>query len=614
MTEAQATPIGRVVYAWGQGSSGQQGNNGTADILVPTEVPQLTTLHAERGIHRHYAGLEHNIAIMADGSVFTWGLGSCGQLGNGGTTNVAVPTLNNQLTTLSQTRGISQVHVGLHHQLIVTDDNAVFAWGRNENGQIGNNSTANVSTPTEIPALTNLVRNRGAQLQINYRHGFAVASNGAVYGWGDGTFLGRNNTANVSTPTEIPALTNLVRNRGAEIVARERHAFAFASDGTVYGWGWGINGRLGNNSEATLLVPTPISQLTTFIAAHNIEEFHFGVAQTFAITTAGTVYVWGAGTLGQLGNGVAANASVPTVSQPLTNFYQANDIELFHVPRHVNNFMAITDDGRVYVWGWGSFGRLGHGTEDNLYVPTEVPDITDLAQAGAQFFMGGRFTFAFAPVELAEANFNLTKHLQKPEGTPAPNLNFRFTFERNSFNDNTTPADIARIPVINPVIINPTTVVSPPPPPAGTVTLSGYFDFLESIVFTEVGTYSWIIREDATHPAGQGLDSTVVFSQAEYELRVYVGQEPGIGGNLYIRFITLHRIQNADGSTPENGREKVNNLIFVNQYTYDPLITPTGLWMTGSSLYLVIFATGVTLTAYLSLKARKRIEELPIMH
>jgi len=217
-------------------------------------------------------------------------------------------------------------------------------------------------------------------------------------------------------------------------------------------------------------------------------------------------------------------------------------------------------------------------------------------------------------LEPIETNFNLTKHLQKPEGTPAPNLNFRFTFERNSFNDNTTPADINRIPVINPIILNPTTVVSPPPPPAGTITLSGYFDFLDGIVFTEVGTYSWIIREDATHPSGAGPDSEVVFSQASYELRVYVAQEPGIGGGLYIRFITLHRLTDPVTGNPLDPPQKVNNLIFVNQYTYDPFITPTGLWLSSGSLYLVVFATGITLTAYLSQRARKRIEELPIMH
>ena len=393
-----------------------------------------------------------------------------------------------------------------------------------------------------------------------------------------------------------------------KVSAGTSHAGAITTNGELFTWGSNSHGRLGISgiSVGNIFTRTP-TQVGT---ADNWVYYSARNDSSAAINSDGELFVWGRNNHGQLGDagvpvGAAAYSPIPVQMGTADDWVRV---------RTGNHTLAFNTAQELFSWGQNTNGQLGLGDGTNRSVPYIVGHGATWGDFGHGLSHSLALVRDFQPGPATPANFDLTKHLQKPVGTPAPNLNFRFTFERNSFNDNTTPADINRIPVINPIILNPTTVVSPPPPPAGTVTLEAYFDFLDGIIFTEVGTYSWIIREDATHPAGQGSDSEVVFSQAEYELRVYVGREPGALGALYIRFITLHRLTDPVTGTPLDPPQKVNNLIFVNTYTYDPFITPTGLWMTGGSLYLVVFTTGVTLAAYLSLRARKRIEDLLIMH
>ena len=413
-------------------------------------------------------------------------------------------------------------------------------------------------------------------MRSGYNHVIAVTSNGMLWSWGDNMFskLGR----------PVTPVGGTVAGTTIPIVAANEP------------------GRVGRSATCAGFNTNWISTGTTTLGSA-------------ALNSAGHVYTWGDSANGQLGRPTTApHPGFGTPGRVVPALMPDGSPAGLFVSLHGGNshYLAFTADGNLFAWGNNANGQLGLGTTGGSFSsPQHVLHAYRFSDAARG---GGFASLMLMDLDPIEANFNLTKHLQKPEGTPAPNLNFRFTFERNSFNDNTTPADIARIPVINPIILNPTTVVSPPPPPAGTITLEAYFDFLDGIIFESPGTYSWIIREDATHPAGQGPDSEVVFSQAEYELRVYVGQEAGIGGDLYIRFITLHRLTDPVTGYDLVPPQKVNNLIFVNTYTYDPFITPTGLWLTGSSLYLVIFATGATLTAYLSFRARKRIEELPIMH
>ena len=570
------------MYSWGPAAGGALGRPTPPPNNVPGRVGDATNWVQVA------TGGGGSFAINAEGHLYGWGSAwTAPQAGQGdnpnpGTGDIEVPT------RVGTADNWVQVSARVNNVVAINADGELFRWGTSSDAWPAQ------YVPTQVGLATNWV-----YVAASNSSGFAINEDGYLYAWGtNGSgMLGLGLPAGTTVVAETPQ--RVAGGPWAEVSASGNFVVAITKGGELWAWGNNSREQLGQgNTTVGSNIPVQVGDASDWVS---VRTTIFAVA---ALNSDGELWTWGDADNGQLGDGTTTNRGTPTQIAPGHTWVSIHGGS--------THFLAFNSDYELWGWGANHLGQLGldHNTS-----PQTTPQfvIQSYGFSGAARSGGGP-SLMLMHIEPVGANFNLTKHLQKPEGTPAPNLNFRFTFERNSFNDNTTPADIARIPVINPIILNPTTVVSPPPPPAGTITLEAYFDFLEGIVFTEVGTYSWIIREDATHPAGQGLDSEVVFSQAEYELKVYVGQEGGIGGDLYVRFITLHRLTDPVTGTPLDPPQKVNNLIFVNQYSYDPLIIPTGLWMTGGSLYLVVFATGVALTAYLSLRARKRIEDLPIMH
>ena len=594
------------MYSWGGNSGGRLGLGHTNQVDIPTRVGTadnwVLVVSASGGSH----------AINTYGQLYTFGANQA-QRGLGPRPNivdsssVTVPTrITNPARDWRHVSARSSVSAA------ITTDNHLYTWGSNSNGQLGlgiDHTLPNNSerwTPTRVPGGYWDIVTCGSS------HMLAINTDGYLYSWGSNANgrLGHGTTASadsVNVPTRVGNENNWV-----DIAVADGASLAINSDGYLYTWGHGTGGQLGRLPAAHSGVPTRVPGLSNVIGMAGMSTGRAVAVIANGDHVSGYVYTFGTNTHGQLGLGSGAAAQYNT---PQRVGDRSDWTMIMGGNYHV---VAMCERGNLYSWGRNQNGQLGLGDSGDNYFRNEPTLLGHVTRGVGAANGGGSFTIAllggFMEGPAPEAEFILTKHLQKPEGTPAPNVTFTFTVERNSFNGNTTPADIARIPEIGSITLNPTTVVSPAPPPVGTVTLRAYTDILDGILFEEVGTFSWTISE-LQSATGIGPDSSVVFSQAQYDLRVYVFRQPlADGGNLYIRYITLHRIQNADGSIPgvEGGREKVNNLIFVNLYTYDPLVIPTGLFLTSGSPYLVFLATGALVTAYLSRRARKRIEELPL--
>ena len=636
---AQASSVrGYPLYTTGWNNTGQLARGYHADGLPnPHQAEFLRVPETEDNWVSSANAHQGGNAINVRGELFTWGnFYDEPRMGQGGvrppasvlgdpinTGTVVSPVWRYPIvspTEIPHPNGDRWTQVNSrHHNVVALDESGrIWRWGNAANPQHGHNY---LGLPLVAYEPLQIIQADSTGSTSNWKYVtagnsyiMAISNEGYVYAMGANVFgqLGRGLPVSDRNPTlaRVQILSN-VRSISASMF----HAMAITYDGHLYTWGQAnrigrqVGGVWVTNAWDFEAVPARVD-----LGGKLVRDARVATNSSAAVTMCGDIYTWGARDIGQLGRGAAAWAVEPEPG-PIQRPANPNNVPLgdrwVAISGGQNHYHALSHAGRLYGWGANGNGQLGIGNATNQSEPHFAVQTYGFSEVSRG---GGNNSLFLMRTSPAAGEFNLYKHLQKPEGTPAPNLNFRFTFERNSFNNNSTSADIARILVIDPVVINPTTVVTPPPPPAGTVTLSGYADILDGIVFEEIGTFSWIIREDATHPSGVGSDSTVVFSQAEYELRVYVAQEAGTGGNLYVRFITLHRIQNADGTTPENGREKVDDLIFVNLYSYDPFITPTGLFLSNGSPYLLFLATGVLVTAYLTQKARKRIEELPIMH
>jgi YD repeat-containing protein len=138
---------------------------------------------------------------------------------------------------------VVQVSAGWKHAVALTSTGAVWTWGDNTYGQLGNGvtSTTGMNIPFQVPGLSNVLAVSGGD-----RFTAILKSDGTVWTWGwngfgqlgDGTFTDR------SSPVQVVGLSNVIL-----MAARDYHVLAVKSDGTVWAWGSGKNGELGNNDN-----------------------------------------------------------------------------------------------------------------------------------------------------------------------------------------------------------------------------------------------------------------------------------------------------------------------------------------------------------------------------
>src|SRR5450759_3831659 len=129
-------------WAWGYNSSGQLGNGTTTNSSTPVQVslPSGTTVTAIAG------GGAHSLALTSSGQVLAWGSNSSGQLGNGTTTQSSTPVA----VRLPSGSTVTAIAGGGSHSLALTSTGQVLAWGYNYNGELGNGTITNSSTPVAV--------------------------------------------------------------------------------------------------------------------------------------------------------------------------------------------------------------------------------------------------------------------------------------------------------------------------------------------------------------------------------------------------------------------------------------------------------------------------------
>lgn len=265
------------VKCWGGNSFGQLGNNSTTNSLVPVDVANLS------GVTAVSAG-GHTCAVTGDGKVKCWGYNSNGQLGNGSTTNSLTPV---DVVSIS---GATAVAAGGGHTCAVIADGKVKCWGYNSNGQLGNGLTTDSLTPVDVKS-SDLTSLTGVTSISANSHTCATTTGGAVYCWGDNTAgqLGNN-----STNASPVATVSLSDNSGATaVIASSDHTCAVVSQGAVKCWGSNTGGAVGNNSTANALAPVDVAGSLTGITA-----ITGGFGSTLALTAQGTVKGWGGNGLG----------------------------------------------------------------------------------------------------------------------------------------------------------------------------------------------------------------------------------------------------------------------------------------------------------------------------
>ena len=246
----------------------------------------------------------------------------------------------------------------------------LFAWGKNNNGQLGTNDVIFRSSPTQIGSNTNWASLGGV---TNYSS-TAIKTDGTLWTWGTNSYgqLGHNTVyVNRSSPTQVGSGTNWSK------VCNLAYVFlAIKTDGTLWAWGINNHGQLGLNDTVNRSSPTQIGTGT------NWKIFAGGGAfNSTAIKTDGTLWTWGSGANGQLGHGDTVNRSSPTQVGSATTWDKGQTYN--------DKTAAIKTDGTLWTWGSSPDGQLGHNNTVSRSIPTQVGTGTNWSVASIANKMAG---------------------------------------------------------------------------------------------------------------------------------------------------------------------------------------------------------------------------------
>ena len=298
--------------------------------IIPQIIPQSWLLVAVGGGNAQLNGGKFTIGIKKDGTLWAWGNNFDGQLGDGTTTNKLTPT---QIGTANNWQSIS---VGNSHTIALKTDGTLWGWGSNISNQIGDGTTTNKLIPTQIGTGTNWKSISSASF-----HTIAIKKDGTLWGWGFTNISDLTTPFNFVIPTQIGTATNW-----QSISAGAVHNIAVKTDGTLWSWGINENGELGNGNLIPKLTPTQIG------TANNWQSISAGYSHNLAIKADGTLWGWGLNSSRQLGDGTTTNKLIPTQIGTGTN-WQTISTGLFST-------MGIKRDGSLWAWGNNGFGQKGN--------------------------------------------------------------------------------------------------------------------------------------------------------------------------------------------------------------------------------------------------------------
>ncbi len=295
------------VWAWGSNGNGQIGIGSITGVqMTPVQVTSLgNTVVAVA------AGTTHSLALKNDGTVWVWGSNNNGQLGINNTQGSSSPVQVHGFNNSGFLTGIGAIAAGTNFSLALSSDGTtVWAWGWTNNGQLGDTTSTQRNTPVRVtfPAGTAL-----SAIAAGASHGLALDSNSAVWAWGlNGSGqLGDESTALKRTPVQVhdPSTVGFLTGI-ATIAAGTSHSLAAkSSDGTLLVWGQNSSGQLGISlppPQTQSSIPMPVSGMTS------VSKIAGGGTHSLALKSDGSLWAWGNNNPnGQLGDGSLENRTTP---------------------------------------------------------------------------------------------------------------------------------------------------------------------------------------------------------------------------------------------------------------------------------------------------------------
>lgn len=345
----------------------------TATVGTLTGTAKMTVTKPYLGVS---GGLEHTLAIKQDGTLFAWGRNQTGQLGDGTFLDRTTPT------AIGTSKIWKKVVAGDYHAIGLRTDGTLWAWGRNLNGQLGTGNSASTNVPVPVGTEADWV-----DVAAGTYHSAAVKSDGTVWTWGRNTVgqLGLGDNVDRFDPQKVVTATNT----WVAVAAGADHTVVLNASGALWGWGNNFSGQLGLGTNTNTLSPMAVVDPNAAAVAAGASPTRWsavaaGGAHTLAIQTNGRLYAWGSNLKGQLGNGLGVDSNVPT--------RVGTDGDWASVSAGREHSAATRIGGTLWVWGGNGDAQLGNGTFTSQVVPSQVGSSANWAKVGTGPFT----TFAVA--------------------------------------------------------------------------------------------------------------------------------------------------------------------------------------------------------------------------
>jgi len=358
-------PTGKI-FTWGYNADGALGIGHENARSSPVQVPGLTW-----GTEMFTGSAQNNgktmAAVKTDGTLWTWGNNQFGARGTSSHgTHISSPI------QIGSGTDWSSVSMGKQGGAAIKTDGTLYAWGLNDNGQVGDNSKVNRSSPTQIPGTT------WAKVYKTEEASMAIKTDGTLWGWGENINgeLGINVGGpglQKSSPVQVPGTT-----WRSLAVGSHRATLGTKTDGTLWSWGFNEQGQLGLNQAATTKISSP-TQVPGTNWSENISVYDYF---TLATKTDGTLWTWGYNGHGALGDNSNVSKSSP-VQVPGTTWSTTDG----SIASGTAMSKAVKTDGTLWVWGNNNQGQLGlNQTEPAQYSsPIQIPG-TDWTRVRSYYY------------------------------------------------------------------------------------------------------------------------------------------------------------------------------------------------------------------------------------
>jgi prepilin-type N-terminal cleavage/methylation domain-containing protein len=320
-----------------------------------TQFPNNSATKTEQNLSKNFipvrsinVGSDHSCALLIDGTVKCWGRNHLGQLGNGSTTDSAIPV------SVSLLNSVTEIQASGNHSCALLEDTTVRCWGNNDKRQLGDNTgVPSRSSPVSVFGLSN-----AKQLANGFEHSCALLNNGTVSCWGsDNVGNVGDGTANPTEPVPRTVVTSAGLNPLTNVLSigtGSYHTCAVLNTGILRCWGSNWMRQLNDGTVTPRAIPTTNSISVGQVAT----QFNGGLYHSCVLLNNGTMSCWGDNSEGQWGNGTIK--APPSNNGKHDNAAGLSGIE--QIDAGTYNSCARVNGGIIRCWGINTSGELGNGT------------------------------------------------------------------------------------------------------------------------------------------------------------------------------------------------------------------------------------------------------------